>query len=152
MKYQDEIESGKRSRKSHMNISQQIEHYRKKLLQKVCTCTSRRLIFLRKWSLCVYKMNFCRYVHSANIELKIRILTFNQEWYFFVSAFWYDSMRLFYRKCWTLQVVRREKDIGLALILQTQSHSQQVQKGAQRKGLAGMVKKMIMKIAGDYTI
>lgn len=35
MKYQDEIESGKRSRKSHMNISQQVEHYRKKLLQKV---------------------------------------------------------------------------------------------------------------------
>lgn len=35
MKYQDEIESGKRSRKSHMNISQKVEHYRKKLLQKV---------------------------------------------------------------------------------------------------------------------
>ncbi|XP_069104944.1 U2 snRNP-associated SURP motif-containing protein-like isoform X3 [Argopecten irradians] len=34
MKYQDELEAGKRSRKSHITISQQVEHYRKKLLQK----------------------------------------------------------------------------------------------------------------------
>ncbi|XP_048744647.2 U2 snRNP-associated SURP motif-containing protein-like isoform X2 [Ostrea edulis] len=37
MKYQDEIESGKRSRKSHMSIANQVEHYRKKLLQKEVT-------------------------------------------------------------------------------------------------------------------
>ncbi|OWF40445.1 U2 snRNP-associated SURP motif-containing protein [Mizuhopecten yessoensis] len=34
MKYQDELEAGKRSRKNHIPISQQVEHYRKKLLQK----------------------------------------------------------------------------------------------------------------------
>ncbi|XP_071165088.1 U2 snRNP-associated SURP motif-containing protein-like isoform X3 [Mytilus edulis] len=34
MKYQDELEVGKRSRKSHMSLQQQVEHYRKKLLQK----------------------------------------------------------------------------------------------------------------------
>ncbi|XP_033760049.1 U2 snRNP-associated SURP motif-containing protein-like isoform X2 [Pecten maximus] len=34
MKYQDELEAGKRSRKNHITISQQVEHYRKKLLQK----------------------------------------------------------------------------------------------------------------------
>ncbi|CAH1782434.1 unnamed protein product [Owenia fusiformis] len=34
MKYQDELEAGKRSRKSEYTISQQIQHYRKKLLQK----------------------------------------------------------------------------------------------------------------------
>ncbi|KAM6911921.1 U2 snRNP-associated SURP motif-containing protein isoform 1-T1 [Lycodopsis pacificus] len=34
MKTQDELESGKRSRKSGMSIQQQVEHYRNKLLQK----------------------------------------------------------------------------------------------------------------------
>ncbi|KAK3095578.1 hypothetical protein FSP39_016278, partial [Pinctada imbricata] len=34
MKYQDELEMGKRSRKSHLTMPQQVEHYRKKLLQK----------------------------------------------------------------------------------------------------------------------
>uniref|UniRef100_A0A3Q3A9A9 Zgc:163098 n=1 Tax=Kryptolebias marmoratus TaxID=37003 RepID=A0A3Q3A9A9_KRYMA len=34
MKYQDELESGKRQRKSGMSIQQQVEHYRNKLLQK----------------------------------------------------------------------------------------------------------------------
>ncbi|XP_060587326.1 U2 snRNP-associated SURP motif-containing protein-like [Ruditapes philippinarum] len=35
MKYQDELEAGKRSRKPGMSMSQQIEHHRKKLLAKV---------------------------------------------------------------------------------------------------------------------
>ncbi|XP_053296905.1 U2 snRNP-associated SURP motif-containing protein isoform X2 [Pleuronectes platessa] len=34
VKFQDELESGKRQRKSGMNILQQVEHYRNKLLQK----------------------------------------------------------------------------------------------------------------------
>ncbi|XP_060942551.1 U2 snRNP-associated SURP motif-containing protein [Limanda limanda] len=34
VKFQDELESGKRQRKSGMNIQQQVEHYRNKLLQK----------------------------------------------------------------------------------------------------------------------
>lgn len=35
MKIQDELESGKRPRKSGMSLQQQVEHYRNKLLQKV---------------------------------------------------------------------------------------------------------------------
>lgn len=35
MKVQDELESGKRQKKSGMSIQQQVEHYRNKLLQKV---------------------------------------------------------------------------------------------------------------------
>ena len=35
MKYQDELEAGKRSRKVEMTIAQQVERYRKKLLDKV---------------------------------------------------------------------------------------------------------------------
>uniref|UniRef100_A0A3P8YPD5 U2 snRNP-associated SURP domain containing n=1 Tax=Esox lucius TaxID=8010 RepID=A0A3P8YPD5_ESOLU len=35
MKFQDELESGKRPRKSGMNVQKQVEHYRNKLLQKV---------------------------------------------------------------------------------------------------------------------
>ncbi len=35
MKYQDELEAGKRSRKEGMTLAQQLEHYRKKLLAKV---------------------------------------------------------------------------------------------------------------------
>ncbi|XP_054724007.1 U2 snRNP-associated SURP motif-containing protein-like [Uloborus diversus] len=35
MKYQDELESGKRSRKANMKFSEQVEHYRQKLLKKV---------------------------------------------------------------------------------------------------------------------
>ena len=35
MKYQDELEAGKRSRKEGMTLAQQLEHYRKKLLSKV---------------------------------------------------------------------------------------------------------------------
>lgn len=35
MKIQDELESGKRQRKSGMSLQQQVEHYRNKLLQKV---------------------------------------------------------------------------------------------------------------------
>ncbi|CAK6953746.1 U2 snRNP-associated SURP motif-containing protein isoform X1 [Scomber scombrus] len=35
MKFQDELESGKRQRKSGMSIQQQVAHYRNKLLQKV---------------------------------------------------------------------------------------------------------------------
>ena len=35
MKYQDELEAGKRSRKPDMSLGEQIEHYRRKLLQKV---------------------------------------------------------------------------------------------------------------------
>ena len=34
VKYQDELEMGKRSRKTHLSMQQQVEHYRKKLLQK----------------------------------------------------------------------------------------------------------------------
>ena len=35
MKYQDEVEAGKRSRKSDMTMSEQLEYYRRKLLSKV---------------------------------------------------------------------------------------------------------------------
>ena len=35
MKYQDEVEAGKRSRKSDMTLQEQVEYYRKKLLNKV---------------------------------------------------------------------------------------------------------------------
>ncbi|GIY33458.1 hypothetical protein CDAR_474071 [Caerostris darwini] len=35
MKYQDELESGKRSRKPSMKLSDQVEHYRQKLLKKI---------------------------------------------------------------------------------------------------------------------
>lgn len=35
MKYQDELESGKRSRKGSMKFSEQVEYYRQKLLKKV---------------------------------------------------------------------------------------------------------------------
>lgn len=38
IKYHDELEAGKRSRKPDMSITEQVEHYRKKLLNKVkCT-------------------------------------------------------------------------------------------------------------------
>lgn len=39
VKYQDDLEMGRRSRKSHMSISEQVAYYRKKLLSKV-TCKS----------------------------------------------------------------------------------------------------------------
>lgn len=35
MKFQDELESGKRPKKPGQNIQEQVEHYRDKLLQKV---------------------------------------------------------------------------------------------------------------------
>lgn len=35
MKYQDELEAGKRSRKTGMSFQEQVQHYRKKLLNKV---------------------------------------------------------------------------------------------------------------------
>ena len=35
MKYQDELEAGRRSRKPNMSLMQQVEHHRKKLLAKV---------------------------------------------------------------------------------------------------------------------
>lgn len=35
MKFQDELESGKRPKKPGQSIQEQIEHYRDKLLQKV---------------------------------------------------------------------------------------------------------------------
>ena len=34
IKYQDELEAGKRPRKTDMTYAQQVEHYRRKLLQK----------------------------------------------------------------------------------------------------------------------
>jgi len=37
MNFQDELESGKRQRKSSMNLQQQVQHYRNRLLQKVHT-------------------------------------------------------------------------------------------------------------------
>lgn len=36
MQYQDELESGKRNLKTGTSIHQQVEHYRRKLLRKVC--------------------------------------------------------------------------------------------------------------------
>lgn len=36
MKFQDELESGKRPKKPGQSIQEQVEHYRDKLLQKVC--------------------------------------------------------------------------------------------------------------------
>lgn len=35
MKYQDELEAGKRSRKSGMSLQDQVEHYRRKMHSKV---------------------------------------------------------------------------------------------------------------------
>jgi U2-associated protein SR140 len=37
MTYQDQLESGQRSLKSNWSLPQQVEHYRRKLLRKVCT-------------------------------------------------------------------------------------------------------------------
>lgn len=37
MNFQDELESGKRQKKSSMTLQQQIQHYRNRLLQKVHT-------------------------------------------------------------------------------------------------------------------
>lgn len=37
MNFQDELESGKRQRKSSMTLQQQVQHYRNRLLQKVHT-------------------------------------------------------------------------------------------------------------------
>lgn len=37
MKFQDELESGKRPKKHGQSIQEQVEHYRDKLLQKVKT-------------------------------------------------------------------------------------------------------------------
>lgn len=39
MEYQDELESGRRTLKSGMTIQAQVEHYRKKLIRKVCIRT-----------------------------------------------------------------------------------------------------------------
>lgn len=38
MKFQDELESGKKSRKSGMTIQQQVELFRNKLLESVGSC------------------------------------------------------------------------------------------------------------------
>jgi len=39
MKYQDELEAGRRSRKPEFSIAEQVEHHRRKLLRKVVnTC------------------------------------------------------------------------------------------------------------------
>jgi len=43
MKYQDELEAGRRSRKPEFSVAEQVEHYRRKLLRKVvnmCLVTS----------------------------------------------------------------------------------------------------------------
>lgn len=40
MKFQDELESGKRPKKHGQSIQEQVEHYRDKLLQKVLCCFS----------------------------------------------------------------------------------------------------------------
>uniref|UniRef100_A0A4W6CKQ5 Zgc:163098 n=1 Tax=Lates calcarifer TaxID=8187 RepID=A0A4W6CKQ5_LATCA len=52
MKIQDELESGKRPRKSGMSIQQQVEHYRNKLLQKVGYWTASISITLNLY--CMY--------------------------------------------------------------------------------------------------
>ena len=46
MKYQDELEAGKRSRKPNMSISDQVEYHRKKLLSKVSNID---LLILTLW-------------------------------------------------------------------------------------------------------
>jgi len=39
MKYQDELEAGRRSRKPEFSIAEQVEQYRRKQLRKVvCVC------------------------------------------------------------------------------------------------------------------
>lgn len=40
MKFQDELESGKRPKKAGQSIQEQVEHYRDKLLQKVLKVVS----------------------------------------------------------------------------------------------------------------
>lgn len=40
MKFQDELESGKRPKKHGQSIQEQVEHYRDKLLQKVLVLSS----------------------------------------------------------------------------------------------------------------
>lgn len=45
IKYTDELESGKRSRKPELTIPQQIEHHRQKLLIKVTNSTSTSIHF-----------------------------------------------------------------------------------------------------------
>lgn len=42
MKFQDELESGKRPKKPGQSIQEQVEHYRDKLLLKVCNSSPQR--------------------------------------------------------------------------------------------------------------
>lgn len=45
VKYQDELEAGRRSRKPRMSISEQVEAYRQKILAKVCSEINMYLVF-----------------------------------------------------------------------------------------------------------
>lgn len=47
MKYQDELEAGKRSRKPEMSIAEQVDHYRRKQLRKASGCTFYALLKLK---------------------------------------------------------------------------------------------------------
>lgn len=61
MKFQDELESGKRTKKSSQSIQEQVELYRDKLLQRVSHTADRGRIVLYRgvwgwgsgWSCCV---------------------------------------------------------------------------------------------------
>lgn len=44
MKFQDELESGKRPKKHGQSIQEQVEHYRDKLLQKVSSLVLQRFL------------------------------------------------------------------------------------------------------------
>lgn len=44
MKFQDELESGKRPKKHGQSIQEQVEHYRDKLLQKVSSSVLQRFL------------------------------------------------------------------------------------------------------------
>lgn len=59
MKYQDELEAGKRSRKPGMSVSQQVEHHRKKLLAKVSL---------------ISKVSYCDYVLFTKERYLLKLL------------------------------------------------------------------------------
>lgn len=69
MKIQDELESGKRPRKSGMSIQQQVEHYRNKLLQKVGYWTASISITLNLYCMYVLPLDtleLCRIIPAVN--------------------------------------------------------------------------------------
>jgi cwf21 domain len=69
MRYQDELEAGKRSRKPEMSIAEQVEHYRKKQLRKVSLAPNLFEKLMQHIMLSKYGLKKCTftllYVHAC---------------------------------------------------------------------------------------